>query len=180
MSVNTDTNMDADTAPASSKTPKWLFVIGAVLTGFLVAGGQGYFIPADATITCGYGLGAIGGAAGALVTNDLLQKQDTNPTAKSMLTLVASLFVFGYWAACIAMLALPDIYTRNYGTPATRQETAIRWMPGGRHSCSGAVIAEVPWWIETVCLRNYVAPGTVLTLQGEQSSLGFHISRISF
>ena len=173
-------SVNADMAPASSKTPKWLFVIGAVLAGILLASGQGHFIPATATVTCGYGLGAIGGAAGALLLNASLQKQDANLTARAMFTLLAGLFIFGYWAACIAILALPDIYTRSYGMPATRQETAIRWTPGGRHSCSGVVIAEVPSWIETLCLNTRIAPGTVLTLHGEQSSLGFHVSRIEF
>src|ERR1700743_2416366 len=106
-------SVNADMAPASSKTPKWLFVIGAVLAGILLASGRGHFIPATPTITCGYGLGAIGGAAGALLLNASLQKRDANLTARAMFTLLAGLFIFGYWAACIAILALPDIYTRS-------------------------------------------------------------------
>ena len=79
---------------------------------------------------------------------------------------------------CAAGFLYPEIWK----TPSVRQLTVEEWEDGAHslhlHLCHGVVLYRDP--LELLCSNSKIAPGTVLTLYGKQSALGFDIARWTY
>ena len=161
--------------------------IGMVLVPLAFSYGffsHGRFIPDRGALN--WGSIAIGGAVAATVFFALRSVKTTiTRDLRALMILVAGVGLVLVWVVFFGALefiiGIPDVYTRFYGKPATRQVTVVQWRPAshGRHSsCAGVSIAEIPALLGSLCLDRQVAPGTSLVLHGRQSILGFHVDAV--
>ena len=162
----------------------WIMV-AAVALGLLVGFGNGHFIPdPDLVRADPVAAGALAFAAVIYLFQVFGKKGDNSLKAYAVLflSIIAIVFFALYYGSQAFMIGLPDAYTSRYGEPAARQVTALAWLPAShsrRNSiCAGVTIAEIPSLIGRLCLNRQVAPGTVLTVHGRQSALGFHVDTI--
>jgi len=170
-----------------------LMVYFSGIVGFggllLLTRGSGHFVPAGATV---YWAPTAIMALDALVVGTIVfamwpaiskQRWTGLGVVLSMLfvvpAIVGILTCVSFMGFFLFDLGLPELYTREYGTPSIRQMTVTEWRPGSRHSCAGVYLKENLLAGVPLCLRDKVMPGAVLTLHGKQSTLGFDVTSIS-
>ena len=171
--------MSADVDTASRPSGKQaLFGVAGIATWavLLFADIRGFFLPDSATLYWGISIAIMTATAAAVLFMARAKEHVAQSPIVTTVFLVAGIFAIGgYFGAELAIGVLPRLYTLAFGTPASRHVTVIEWTPeGGRH-CAGVWVAEIPYHGEKLCLRASVARGTILTVYGQQSFLGFRL-----
>jgi hypothetical protein len=176
--------------PPKGRLKRMLWVAGLFVALFILSEfTDGYFIPDPATMLWSFILAAASALLVLLFFAHVMyvvrKKPDATLGVMALLLLITLCFVvFILFSGTFGLsYGVANIYTELVGRPATRQVTVIRWLPRQHHrrstdTCAGVDIPKFHPMIEHLCLARQVAPGTVLTLHGQQSILGFHVGGI--
>jgi len=88
-------------------------------------------------------------------------------------------FLLGLPATHLAL----SIYTQSVGVPAEKREKVLYWKDSSGRSCRGAVVPNIHWYPQTVCMgRNgklKFREGAPITLYGPATKFGMNVDGVS-